>query len=923
MKYGWFYFLFFIHCFSVVHAQEVDRLVLSQVDSLNQIIENNGEENRQLENRLYNALRTASPETQYIAFNALSSYATAFLSHHEGIYYSSKAATIALDLQDSVRYLQALRKKVVLFGMNGQVDSANHIVTDAIQYLLTKQQSPPYDSLLAYYWVNYGNILYLDESKHEAIKAYRKANRIFETIHDTSGIVLALVNIGAVYDDFHENDSIIWYFNRVLKYNERGGVSAKQMQIAYNNLGVTYVRLKYFDKGIEYYKKSLQIERQIAGVNGDVLQLNNIASAYIDANRMHLARLYADSALVLLSGVNNLHFKASVFRNMALIYEKLHMPDTALSYYKQFLNLSDSIRSHQKINTSASLILKEKSKEVLVKNVALQEKVEELILVRRVIVFLSGIILVLGVYILRRFSLYKRLNMKLMGHQKDLVEAKIRSDKNYSFYKNLVKYNHDAIFILKDGKVVFANPKAEEILGYESENLEGQDFLKFIVPRDRVKFEAALEMAYEDSSGACNVSIRQMDKDNETHYLDGYVKLIDPEESSVMFSGYDKSDVLYTRHLLESRLIRYRRVVEATTDGTWELDTDTKEIYFSSNWKSLLGYLPKITNYEDIRFFSNVVYHQDIDPLLQAFKNCISGDAPTFVLNIQIQNDEKEYRWFQVRGGLVKKMGHNGADRVVGTVHDIQRLKEAEQAMVEKESQLQEANQAKDKFFSIIAHDLKSPFNAILGFADLLYKEYGSFDDDEKKHFVENIYRSSESAYQLLENLLTWSRAQNNRIEFLPETLDLGKIVHNVVRLNKQKAIQKEVDIKSTVPAIEVHADENMLQTVLHNLISNAIKFTNKNKGITIAAKESKDFVVVHILDQGVGIPEKELGNLFRIDQQYRRKGTSNETGTGLGLLLCKEFITKHGGTIHVASVLGEGSDFYFTIPLAIKKDQA
>ncbi len=238
-------------------------------------------------------------------------------------------------------------------------------------------------------------------------------------------------------------------------------------------------------------------------------------------------------------------------------------------------------------------------------------------------------------------------------------------------------------------------------------------------------------------------------------------------------------------------------------------------------------------------------------------------------------------------------------------------------AIQTQNEQLQELNATKDKFFGIIAHDLRNPFNGILGISELLVSSWQSFTYEEKVPMVKMIRDSSQHAYNLLENLLEWSKAQTGKIDFHPEDFMFDKLLNEVVSLLENLSNQKNITINCQIDKnLKVFADQNMINTILRNLITNAIKFTDTNGEINVKVMQEKTEIVVHVNDTGVGISENDINKLFKISEKITSRGTHNEKGTGLGLLLCKEFIEKHGGKIWVESQLGKGSDFIFTLPI-------
>lgn len=244
-----------------------------------------------------------------------------------------------------------------------------------------------------------------------------------------------------------------------------------------------------------------------------------------------------------------------------------------------------------------------------------------------------------------------------------------------------------------------------------------------------------------------------------------------------------------------------------------------------------------------------------------------------------------------------------------------------EAKVAERTQQLQELNATKDKFFSIIAHDLKNPFNTLMGFSELLLDHIDMYNLEQIKEYVGIIFDTSRTSYNLLENLLNWSRSQTGRLKMDPKEIDVAKMVSTNIKLLENPANNKNITLQSNIQeGTTAFADSNMIDTVFRNLISNSIKFTEAEGIIKIDTKKDADMLQICIADTGIGIKEESIGKLFSIDQNISTKGTANETGTGLGLILCKEFIERNGGKIWVESEEKVGSQFYFTLPLKVNE---
>lgn len=238
-----------------------------------------------------------------------------------------------------------------------------------------------------------------------------------------------------------------------------------------------------------------------------------------------------------------------------------------------------------------------------------------------------------------------------------------------------------------------------------------------------------------------------------------------------------------------------------------------------------------------------------------------------------------------------------------------------EEMFVQK-GKLEILNATKDKFFGIIAHDLRNPFNLLLGLSELLVEQISTAEYDKSKEIAEKINQTSSVAFDLLENLLTWSRSQTGQILFCPSNFNLKDVVDTNILLLKSSAENKGIHLSSTLTDdLYVHADKNMLLTILRNLLTNAIKFSRNSDKIIVNAEENDDCFTIHVSDTGVGIDKSVINKLFKVNENVKTDGTANERGTGLGLILCKEFIDWHKGKIWVESKIGMGSRFSFTLP--------
>jgi signal transduction histidine kinase len=239
-----------------------------------------------------------------------------------------------------------------------------------------------------------------------------------------------------------------------------------------------------------------------------------------------------------------------------------------------------------------------------------------------------------------------------------------------------------------------------------------------------------------------------------------------------------------------------------------------------------------------------------------------------------------------------------------------------EEKVIQRTEELARANASKDKFFSIIAHDLKSPFTALLGISEIMIENWQDMPDEDKIEFLKDIYSSSKNTFNLLQNLLEWSRSQTGRIQVEKSNFSPYEVIHENITVLQQHADNKGITIMNSVKKdISCFADKNMISTVFRNLISNSIKFTNQGGTIQLSASNADNCYQFCLSDNGIGMTKETVSKLFKINEKIQSSGTANETGTGLGLLLCKEFLEKNDGNIFVESEAKVGSKFFFTIP--------
>ncbi len=347
--------------------------------------------------------------------------------------------------------------------------------------------------------------------------------------------------------------------------------------------------------------------------------------------------------------------------------------------------------------------------------------------------------------------------------------------------------------------------------------------------------------------------------------------------------------------------------------GNWEYNFNEDKFYFNDTFYALYKANSKEMGetMSKLEYAKNFVHPEDQDVVEREMLRAIHSEEKMYYKRIEHRmlyaNGEEGYVAVQI----VRIMDEEGKPlKTFGINQDITAFKRAEK-------ELRELNNMKDKFFSIIAHDLKNPFNSILGFSELLVSQIDTIAPEKTEAYANAILESSKKAMSLLTNILEWSRAESGRMGFNPHEIDLIETVNSSIDVLMPTAVQKNITLKLLQDKkVVVTADPEMLSTVFRNLISNALKFTYQGGEVKVLIEKQAQELLIKVIDNGVGISEHQIERLFRLDTKQSTLGTADEEGTGLGLMLCKEFVEKHGGKISVSSQIDKGSEFCVSLPV-------
>jgi PAS domain S-box-containing protein len=477
---------------------------------------------------------------------------------------------------------------------------------------------------------------------------------------------------------------------------------------------------------------------------------------------------------------------------------------------------------------------------------------------------------------------------------------------------------HNGILVVDSkGKIVKTNNKFAEMWKIPQEIIGTNE--------DKILIECILDQLI-DPNGFLNIVNNLYDtpeaeskdiisfKDNRIFERISKPISLDGITTGRVWSFLDITETKVTENELRTSKALFQTLFQTIPDLAWLKDPESVYLACNKKFEDLVGLEEKdIIGKTDFDFFNEqdaLFFRENDQKAKETGKSTTNEEWLTFV------NDGSRTLLEVIKTPMLNSEGV--LIGLLGIARDVTMRYNSKNQIKQKNDELMKINSEKDKFFSIIAHDLRSPFSAFLGITQIMLEDLPSLTLSQIQKMAENLQDSATKLYGLLENLLQWTRSQQGLIPFKPEYLLLKNILEDSVSMVLEAAKLKNIAIEINVlDEIEVYADRNILPIIIRNLVSNAVKFTKKGGKIFIDAETTKlNSVKISIKDTGIGMDKELLKDLFKIDIETNRRGTENESSSGLGLLLCKEFVEKHGGELWAESEVDKGSTFYFTLPL-------
>lgn len=845
-------------------------------------------------------------------------------NYSNALFYYQKPLNLYLAEQDN-KISEAYNNIGIIYKLQGEFNEAFYFHQKALNASnLALDQNKIANTL------NYIGSLYWSNSQYDSSLFYfEKSLKVYREIPDTIGEATILANIGTVYKNIGEFKKALDYNLKALELRTYKG-NRKYIADSYNNIGSIYLATNDISNALDFYLSSLKIRENINDILGIAQTQNNIALVYKKLNNNQESLNYFNKSLNNYYNIGNKSLIANSINQIGSIYKKLNKYDLALENYLKALKIQQELDNQNKI---ASLLI---NIGIIYDDISNYPKA------------------------LESFSIALEIKRKL-GNKKEIAYSLHIIGNTFFKLKNYteaLRYYNESLSLRKEvgDKISISN-------SYKS---IGNTYLELGEYDNSItNFNDALKIARE--IGAMK-GVSDILNDIGNYYL----RINKPDKALEYF--------LKTVDICKKTNDQYLTGLCLRKIGTIQLEKGS-EIDGLDNINKSLQIGQNIDNLELIKnaYFELFNYYNksgNKDKALDNYLNyALVKDSINAKLNSQklveiqmnfdleksyteisrIENEvtelvaENEIREFELK--KQKKIKDLLIVIVLLTLTSIilifnqflskrktnillrEKIIEVDQSnklLKESEDNLKILNATKDKFFSIIAHDLRNPFNALHGLTHHLLNNYEEFDKNEIKQSLELIYNSADDLLELLENLLHWSRTQRGKIQFSPKEINLSEVINKIFNLLSMNAEKKEINLINEVDQKKtIFADYDMLTAILRNLISNAIKFSFTNSFIRISSKTFDEHTEISIMDNGVGISSENIKKLFRIDIHHSTSGTSEEQGSGLGLILCREFVEKHNGKIWVESEINNlpadkndkagGSTFKFTISNNIK----
>lgn len=529
------------------------------------------------------------------------------------------------------------------------------------------------------------------------------------------------------------------------------------------------------------------------------------------------------------------------------------------------------------------------------------------------------------IYVNAYFTVVKNEYNQVISYNVILIDITLKreTEKDLLLIRSVFEASLDGIALIHKKKFVLVNDSFVRMFGYSSSSdLYDKTPLSIVDEKDQWRVSEFLELSEIEGDSPSRYVFVAKKKDGELFDVENSVSCYDVENDRfIVWVLRDVTEEKKAQRELIASDERYRSITENINECIWaaeQINGKLKAVFYTQA-------IQKITSYEpedflaDEELWGKIIHPDDVD---------FVGDKMDQLYGDPVRNIETlEYRIIDKLGNViwidnkitVIRDAKGKIQKVFGIISDVTHAKRTEAELKKSAADLKELNETKDRFISIVSHDLRTPFTSIIGFTDILLNEK-NLEEDVKTQYVRFIQESAKNMLGLVNSLMDLTRLQSGRTKFEPERINAKNLVEKSIQVMTGAALQKKIKLINNIRNdFNVYADESLLFQVFNNLISNAIKFTKQDGSVIISshANIEKKQIEFSVKDSGVGIKQEDLGKLFKIDTKFTTNGTAGEKGSGLGLSLVHDIVRKHGGDIWVNSEVGQGTEFTFSIPVA------
>jgi PAS domain S-box-containing protein len=768
-----------------------------------------------------------------------------------------------------------------------------------------------------------------------ALKYYFRALNIFNSLKDQEKIASVEMNIGVIYEEQNNFEKAKQYYNEALLvaksirndtimsacYNNLANIYSERnkykMALDYtfkslalskktndlfteamdlSNIGDAYENLKDYDKAFDYYEQALRLSRKIQSNRTISISLSNLADIYEKRQNIPLAIRYATEALGQNQNGGDVSNVLASLKQLQHLYALKGDYKKAYDYMYKYANLRDSVFSNQNESRLAKVQM-DYAFRVKDQSLKLAREKQKIIQAYLIVALFALLLVIGGLIFLFRIRSLKTRTLK----------------KRIQFVDNLLENSEGFVLMLDNNlKISYLSPSYQKTFGHYLKERKGANPFDFVHPDEKEKLRGMLNHLTRGETKRIEFLFRLKNSAGEYRFMQGVFnnRLDNPDLNAFVLNFWDITELRKTQQAISQSEKKYYEIFNAFPDIYFRIDMDGVVTEISPSVSSVAGF-------DRREVMGKLLYDfVEIDMAWEKARKILFrlNLVKDFNLVIRTKNGKKincSLNVHDVKDNQGETIGFEGVLR------DISARVVAEKRLQKSESELKEANASKDKILSIIGHDLLGPIGTQKSILDMVIDDVEDFSREEILRLLQSMKPSLDATFTMIENLLSWARIMRRSIKPNLKPNDISRIVEKSFDLLNQQAEQKGIkliyDGEKEVPAV---FDKNLIEIVIRNLLSNAIKFSNPDSEIRVTAVKREDKVEVSIADQGRGLSKADIEKILKEKEKMESKlGTRKEKGTGLGLIVVKEFIQHNNGQLHIESKPGQGTTFSFLLP--------